>query len=61
MGARGPCKASRLPGTAPGWKGEEPPGHSAEQEEGLEKAPYHVGLPAIDVNAAVNAPPEIIL
>lgn len=40
---------------------QEQPQGGREEEEGLEKAPHHVGLPAIDVNTAVNAPPEIIL
>ena len=31
------------------------------KRKGWKKAHYHVGLPAIYVNTAVNAPPEVIL
>lgn len=31
------------------------------RRKGWRKARYHVGLPAVDVNTAVNAPPEVIL
>lgn len=31
------------------------------KRKGSKKAYYHVGLPAIYVNTAVNAPPEVIL
>lgn len=58
-----PAAPSSSPAEAlwrPAGSQEQPQG-GREEEEGLKKAPYHVGLPAIHINTAVNAPPEIIL
>lgn len=45
-----------------GGKGEEHPVTTPRRKrKGWKKAHYHVGLPAIYVNTAVNAPPEVIL
>jgi len=45
-----------------GRKGEEHPVTAPRRRrKGWNKAHYHVGLPAIYVNTAVNAPPEVIL